>query len=126
MPIFQNVILPLGIALFMLWILTRQREGCLRPLYAMTAVLLLCCALSTVWMNLTAAHGIGVPHFLPWLWYFGMMGGYALTPISLLYFAFSAVKDARIRQVLQWVLYLAGALLLWAMVAALTSLLRNI
>ena len=76
-------------------------------------------------MNLTAPHGIGVPRFLPWLWYFGMLGGYALTPISLLYFAFSAVRDARIKQVLKWVIYLAGTILLWAMIATLTSFLRN-
>ena len=126
MPIFQNVILPLGIALFMLWVLTRQREGCLRPLYAMTAVLLFCCALSTVWMNLTAPRGIGVPRFLPWLWYFGMLGGYALTPIALLYFGFSAVKNARIKQVFWWGLCVAGALFLWAIVAELTSLLRHL
>ena len=125
-PIFPNVVLPLGLALLMLWLYKRQRELRFRKLYALTAGLLCCCALSTVWMNLTAPRSIGVPHFLPWLWYFGMLGGYALTPISLLYFAFSAVRDARIKQVLKWVIYLAGTILLWAMIATLTSLLRHL
>ena len=126
MPIFSNAVLPLGLAFLMLWLYKRQRELRFRKLYALTAGFLCCCALSTVWMNLTAPRGIGVPHFLPWLWYFGMLGGYALTPISLLYFSFSAVRDARIKQVLKWVIYLAGALLIWVLVAAFTSLLRNV
>ena len=125
-PIFPNVVIPLGLALLMLWLYKRQRELRFRKLYALTAGLLCCCALSTVWMNLTAPLGIGVPRFLPWLWYFGMLGGYALTPVSLLYFGFSAVKNTHIKQVFRWVLYLAGALFLWAVVAALTSLLRHL
>ena len=125
-PIFPNVVLPLGLALLMLWLYKRQRELRFRKLYALTAGLLCCCALSTVWMNLTAPRGIGVPHFLPWLWYFGMLGGYALTPIALLYFGFSAVKNARIKQVFWWGLCVAGALFLWAIVAELTSLLRHL
>jgi hypothetical protein len=44
----------------------------------------------------------------------------------LLYFGFSAVKNTHIKQVFRWVLYLAGALFLWAIVAALTSLLRHL
>ena len=126
MPIVPNVVLPLCLALLMLWLYIRQREARLRKLYALTAGLLCCCALSTVWMNLTAPLGIGVPRFLPWLWYFGLLGGYALTPISLLYFGFSAVKNVHIKQVFRWGLYLAGALLLWAMIATLTSLLRHL
>ena len=77
-------------------------------------------------MSLTVPRGIGVPRFLPWLWYFGMLGGYALTPVSLLYFGFSAVKNARIKQVFWWGLCVAGALFLWAIVAELTSLLRHL
>lgn len=125
-PIFPNVVLPLGLALLMLWLYKRQRELRFRKLYALTAGLLCTCALSTVWMNLTAPRGIGVPHFLPWLWYFGMLGSYALTPIALLYFGFSAVKNARIKQVFWWGLCVAGALFLWAIVAELTSLLRHL
>ena len=126
MPIFSNAVLPLGLAFLMLWLYKRQRELRFRKLYALTAGLLCCCALSTVWMNLTAPRGIGVPHFLPWLWYFGMLGGYALTPIALLYFGFSAVKNVRIKQVFWWGLCVAGALFLWAIVAELTSLLRHL
>lgn len=126
MPIFSNAVLPLGLALLMLWLYTRQRESRFRKLYALTAGLLCCCALSTVWMNWTAPLGIGVPRFLLWLWYFGMLGGYALTPVSLLYFGFSAVKNARIKQVFWWGLCVAGALFLWAVVAELTSLLRHL
>ena len=126
MPIVPNVVLPLGLALLMLWLYARQREARLRKLYVLTAGLLCCCALSTVWMNLTAPLDIVVPRFLPWLWYFGLLGGYALTPISLLYFGFSAVKNAHIKQVFRWGLYLAGGLLLWAIVAQLTSLMRHL
>lgn len=126
MPIVPNVVLPLGLAFLMLCLYAWQREARLRKLYALTAGLLCCCALSTVWMNWTAPLGIGVPRFLPWLWYFGLLGGYALTPISLLYFGFSAVKNAHIKQVFRWGLYLAGALLLWALIATLTSLLRHL
>ena len=126
MPIVPNVVLPLCLALLMLWLYKRQRELRFRKLYALTAGLLCCCALSTIWMNLTAPLGIGVPRFLPWLWYFGLLGGYALTPISLLYFGLSAVKNAHIKQVFRWGLYLAGGLLLWAMIATLTSLLRHL
>ena len=126
MPIVPNVVLPLGLAFLMLCLYAWQREARLRKLYALTAGLLCCCALSTVWMKLTAPLDIVVPSFLPWLWYFGLLGGYALTPISLLYFGFSAVKNAHIKQVFRWGLYLAGALLLWAMIATLTSLLRHL
>lgn len=126
MPIVPNVELPLGLAFLMLCLYAWQREARLRKLYALTAGLLCCCALSTVWMNLTAPLDIVVPSFLPWLWYFGLLGGYALTPVSLLYFGFSAVKNAHIKQVFRWGLYLAGALLLWAMIATLTSLLRHL
>ena len=126
MPSVPNVVLPLGLAFLMLCLYAWQREARLRKLYALTAGLLCCCALSTVWMNLTAPLDIVVPSFLPWLWYFGLLGGYALTPISLLYFGFSAVKNAHIKQVFRWGLYLAGALLLWAMIATLTSLLRHL
>lgn len=126
MPIVPNVVLPLGLAFLMLCLYAWQREARLRKLYALTAGLLCCCALSTVWMNLTAPLDIVVPRFLPWLWYFGMLGGYALTPVSLLYFGFSAVKNAHIKQAFRWGLYLAGALLLWAMIATLTSLLRHL
>lgn len=126
MPIVPNVVLPLCLALLMLWLYAWQRELQFRKLYALTAGLLCCCALSTVWMNLTAPLDIVVPRFLPWLWYFGLLGGYALTPISLLYFGFSAVKNVHIKQAFRWGLYLAGALLLWAMIATLTSLLRHL
>lgn len=126
MPIVPNVVLPLCLALLMLWLYAWQRELQFRKLYALTAGLLCCCALSTVWMNLTAPLDIVVPRFLPWLWYFGLLGGYALTPISLLYFGLSAVKNAHIKQVFRWGLYLAGGLLLWAMIATLTSLLRHL
>ena len=126
MPIVPNVVLPLCLALLMLWLYAWQRELQFRKLYALTAGLLCTCALSTVWMNLTAPLDIVVPRFLPWLWYFGMLGGYALTPVSLLYFGFSAVKNTHIKQVFRWGLYLAGALLLWAMIATLTSLMRHL
>ena len=50
MPVFPNVVLPLGLALLMLWLYVRQREARLRKLYALTAGLLCTCALSTVWL----------------------------------------------------------------------------
>ena len=124
MPVFPNVVLPLGLALLMLWLRARQREGQFRALYALTAGLLFTSAISTTWMNLTAPLGIGVPSFLPWFWYIGIKGGYVLTPLSLLYFAFSSVRDRRIKHVLRLALYIVAALFIWILVAEFTSLLR--